>query len=57
MNIDPRAREVLEKYKSVLKPTDELETILEDMKVLGRREYAILLRMQHKYQAILNSNR
>ena len=36
-----------------MKPPSDLDTILEDIKVLGRREFSHLLRLRHKYQLML----
>jgi hypothetical protein len=49
-----RAKEVLEKHAKIFKVPDDFEDMLQDIKVLGRREAGILLRMNHKYQNILN---
>lgn len=53
-NIDARAKEVLEKHAKMFKVPEDFEEMLQDIKVLGRREAGILLRMNHKYQNILN---
>ena len=38
----------------MFKVPEDFEEMLQDIKVLGRREAGILLRMNHKYQNILN---
>lgn len=49
-----RAKEVLAKHAKIFKVPEDFEDMLQDIKVLGRREAGILLRMNHKYQNILN---
>lgn len=46
---------MLEKHSKVLKVPEDFELILSDLKVLGRREYANLLRIHHKYQNIIRN--
>ena len=36
-----------------MKPPTDLQQICDDLKVCGRREYGILIRMRHKFQMIL----
>ena len=36
-----------------MKPPGDLQLICDDLKVCGRREYGILIRMRHKFQMIL----
>ena len=35
-----------------LKPPDDLQTICDDLKLCGRREFAVLIRLRHKYLMI-----
>lgn len=56
MNIDVKAKEMLETHSKVLKPPTDLVETLSDLKVLGRREYANLLRMHHKFQNIVRNS-
>ena len=56
MNIDLKAKEALETHAKILKPPADLEEMLKDLKVLGRREYANLLRMHHKYSNITRND-
>ena len=37
-----------------MKPPGDLQLICDDLKVGGRREYGLLIRMRHKYQMILS---
>lgn len=57
MNIDTKAKEIMEKHAKMFKPPEDFEEMLGDLKVLGRRECAILLRMHHKYQNVLSDKR
>ena len=36
-----------------MKPPNDLQLICDDLKVCGRREYGILIRMRHKFQMLL----
>lgn len=57
MNLDPKAKEILDKNARLFKVPDDFSTILSDLKVLGRREYQNLLRVHHKYQTLLRNEK
>jgi len=40
---------IMDKHKAVLKPPKDLEEIITDLKVLGRREFQHLLKLRHRY--------
>ena len=37
-----------------MKPPQDLQIICDDLKVCGRREYGLLIKLRHKFQAILS---
>jgi hypothetical protein len=55
--MDVKSKEVLSKNEKVLKAPVDLEAMVSDLKVLGRREYQHLLRLHHKYQTLLHKTK
>jgi len=54
LRMDVKSKEILAEKERVLKPPADLEAMVSDLKVLGRREYQHLLRLHHKYQTLLH---
>jgi len=57
MNLDPKAKQILTSNARLFKLPDDFEVMLQDLKVLGRREYQNLLRIHHKYQNMIKNER
>jgi len=47
---DKESKKIIEANMKELKPPVDLELIISDIKVVGRREFQLLLRLRHKYQ-------
>jgi len=54
--IDEKSKDILKKHEQALKPPTDLELVVQDIKVLGRREFSHLLRLRHKYQLMNKRN-
>lgn len=52
-----KALEVFAAHPKVLKLPDDFKDMIKDLKVCGRREYANLLRLHHKYQNIIRNEK
>jgi hypothetical protein len=55
MNVDAKAKAILESNAKLFKLPEDFDTIVSDLKVLGRREYQNLLRIHHKYQNLVRN--
>ena len=45
----------LKEHDKVMKVPGDLQSMCDDLKVLGRREFQHLIRLRHKYNTIVNA--
>lgn len=57
LNLDTKAKEIIAANSKILKVPEDFESMLNDLKVCGRREYQNLLRIHHKYQNIVRNGK